>query len=381
MKKVFKTATMAALLLMAAGTLTGCGKKQIDVMEGVELEFNGVNGYGTAYIADEFTWEDEAMEAAGITEGMDSDDDAEALSMFQGMYVVESAVEYEISPRENLSNGDVVTVTAKVDNEAVEEYKIEFTGKEKEFTVEGLKDVEEIDLFEGVEVEFEGFAPYVKAVLRTPNAGSVVSVRYTLDKSENLTVGDTVVVTAEFDADSLLQQGYIAAADTKEFVLPECDRYVMELADIPSETVDKMNKQFEDAFRADVANNWRNKDAVDSIEFVGAYLLTEKEGVGSGTKNAYYGVYRLNVTVDGESLSYYSYCQFKNLVILKDGTCSVDLSQYKIPSGSAFFGVVSGEAFISNGIVYEGYADLDSLFSNCVTKFIAKYEYESSVAE
>lgn len=377
MKKVFQTAVMTALLLMAAGVFTGCGKKQIDVMEDVELEFNGVNGYGTARIADEYAWEEEALEAAGITE----DDDSDGFDALRVIYTVESAVEYEISPRENLSNGDVVTVTAKVDNESVEDYKIEFTGKEKKFTVEGLKEVEEIDLFEGVKVEFEGFAPYVRAVLRTQNAGKVANVRYTLDKTENLKAGDTVVVTAEFDADSLLQKGYIAAAETKEFVLSECDRYVMKLADIPSETVNKMNKQFEDVFRAEVANTWQHKDALKSIECLGAYLLTEKEGVGSGTKNAYYGVYRINVEVEGQSLSYYSYCQFKNILILKDGTCSVDLSKYKVPKGTGFFGMVTGEAFISNGLVYNGYADLDSLFSNCVTAFIANYEYESSVAE
>lgn len=382
MKKTLKTVTMAVLLFMAMGTLTGCGKKQIDVMEGIELEFNGVNGYGIAYIADEYAWEDEALEAAGLAKGIDSDNDSEAVRAIKGVFTIESAVKYEISPRDNLSNGDEVTVTVKVNNESVEDYKIEFTGKEKKFTVEGLKEVEEIDLFKGVEVKFEGFAPYVKATLSTQNANNVVYVNYSIDKRENLTAGDTVVVTAEYDAEGLLQRGYIAVADTKEFVLSECDRYVMELADIPSETVDKMNKQFDDAFRAQVANTWRNKDAVESIEFIGAHLLTEKEGVGgSGAKNAYYGVYRISVTVDGESFSYYSYCQFKDIIILKDGTCSVDLSKYKMPSGSAFFGSVSGEAFIRNGLVYQGFADLDVLFSNCVTKFIANYEYESSVAE
>lgn len=377
MKKPLKMVITAALLFMTAGTLAGCGKKQIDVMDGIELEFNGVDGYGTAYIVDESVWEDEALEAAGITD----DDDSGVFGALQGMYTIESAVEYEISPRDNLSNGDVVTVTVKLDNDSVEDYKIEFTGSEKKFTVEGLKEVEEIDLFEGVEVKFEGFAPYVKATLSTQSSNNVVYVNYTIDKRENLTVGDTVVVTAEYDAESLLHQGYIAMADTKEFVLSECDRYVMELADIPSDTVDKMNKQFEDAFLAQVANTWRNKDAVESIEFMGAYLLTEKEGVGSGVKNAYYGVYRISVTVDGESFSYYSYCQFKNIVILKDGTCSVDLTQYKMPSGSAFFGRVSGEAFLKDGLVYQGFEELDSLFSNCVTKFIENYEYESSVTE
>lgn len=382
MKHVLKAVTMSALLFIAMGILTGCGKKQIDVMEDIELKFNGVNGYGTAYIADANVWEDEALEAAGLAEAMDSDDESEAFGALKGVFTIESAVKYEISPKENLSNGDEVTVTVKFDNESVEDYKIEFTGKEKKFIVKGLKEVEEIDLFKGVEVKFEGFAPYVKATLNTPNTNNVVHVNYSIDKRENLTVGDTVVVTAEYDAESLLQKGYIAVENTKEFVLSECDRYIMKLADIPSETVDKMNKQFDDAFRAEVANVWIHKDAVESIDFMGAYLLTEKEGVGgSGAKNAYYGVYRINVTVEEDSFAYYSYCQFKDILILKDGTCSVDLSKYKMPSGTVFFGYVSGEAFVRDNLVYQGYADLDSLFSNCVTKYIATYEYESSVAE
>lgn len=382
MKHILKAVTMSVLLFIAMGALTGCGKKQIDVMEEIELKFNGVNGYGTAYIADEYVWEDEALEAAGLAEAMDSDNESEALSAIRGVFIIESAVKYEISPKENLSNGDEVTVTVNYDNESVEDYKIEFTGKEKKFIVKGLKEVEKIDLFKGVEVKFEGFAPYVKATLSTPNTNNVVHVNYSIDKRENLTVGDTVIVTAEYDEESLLQKGYMAEGNTKEFVLSECDRYVMKLADIPSETVDKMNKQFDDAFRAEVANVWIHKDAVESIDFMGAYLLTEKQGVGgSGAKNAYYGVYRINVTVDEDSFAYYSYCQFKDILILKDGTCSVDLSKYKMPSGTVFFGYVSGEAFVRNNLVYQGYADLDSLFSNCVTKYIATYEYESSVAE
>lgn len=381
MKKTLRVATIVALLFMAMGTLTGCGKKQIDVMEGIELEFNGVDGYGTVNITDKYAWEEAALEAAGLTEGMDSDNDSKAFNAIKGVYAIESAVEYEINPKDNLSNGDEVTVTVKVDNESVEEYKIEFTGEEKKFTVAGLKEVEEIDLFKGVEVKFEGFAPYVKATLSTQNANNVVYVNYTIDKRENLTVGDTVVVTAEFDAESLLQQGYMAVENTKEFVLSECDRYVTELADIPSEMVDKMNKQFEDAIRAQVANTWEDKEGLESIEFKGAYLLTEKEGVGSETKNAYYGVYRINVNTNGEEFSYYSYCQFKNIIILKDGTCSVDLTNYKMPSGSSFFGSVSGEAFTKDDLVYQGFEELDSLFNNCVTKFVENYEYESNVTE
>lgn len=229
-------------------------------------------------------------------------------------------------------------------------------------------------MFAGVEVKFEGLSPCVKAAVSTQNADNAISVRYTIDKNQNLKIGDTVVVTAEFDAEKLLKQGYIAEADTKEFVLSECDRYVTELADIPSEKVEKMNKQFEDAFRARVANRWKNKDSLKSIEYIGAYLLTEKEGFNGGTKNMYYGVYRISVSTDEQEFSYYSYCQFKDIIILKDGTCSVDLTQYKMPSGSSFY-------FKKGKLTYEGYEELDSLFNNCVTKSIENYEYESGVKE
>ena len=380
-RKKLRSAITGALLILMTGALAGCGKKEIDVMEGIEVEFSGVDGYGTARIADEYVFEDAALEAAGLTEKMDSDFDDEAIGTLQGVYTIEEAVKYEVSPSENLSNGDVVTVTASINNESVEDFKIQFTGTEMKFTVEGLKEVEQIDLFQGVEVEFEGFAPYVKATINRQNARQDVYVSFSIDKSENLTMGDTVTVTAEYDEAGLLQKGYIAKESTKEFTVDECDRYVTQLTEIPEDTVSKMNKQFEDAFRSYVASVWSNPDTLNSIEYVGNYLLTAKEGSDTSNKNIYYGIYKISVSTEDEDFEYYSYCQFKNLIILKDGTCSVDLSDYTMPKGSTFFGRASGEAFSRGGPGYTGYEELDSLFSNCVTKNIEKYEYESNVTE
>lgn len=379
--KILKPVTIGALLLLITGSLVGCGKKEIDVMDGVKLEFNGVSGYGTASITNEYYWEDEALEAAGFTDKMDSKDGNEVLEALQGVYIIEGAVKYEISPNENLSNGDEVTVIATVDNESVDDYNIEFTGIVKRFKVEGLKEVEQIDLFEGVEIKFEGFAPYVKATVNSQNANKDINVSYSIDKNDNLTIGDTVIVTAEYDEESLLQKGCIAKENTKKFVVEECDRYVTQLQDIPQEMISKMNKQFEDAFRAYVAQSWVDKESLNSIEYLGSYLLTPKEGVDVSLKNIYYGVYKIDIDNDGDTFSYYSYCQFKNIIILKDGTCSVDLADYTMPEGSSFFGSVSGEAFWIGDLFYKGYEKLDSLFNNCVTKNIDRYEYESNVEE
>ena len=120
MKKLLKIMVSGAMLVLLAGTLTACGKTEIDVMEGLELNYNGVDGYGTASIADSYVWEDSAMEAAGIDEDKMTDDNIG--DMFKGMAAIEEAVSYEVYPNENLSNGDEVTVKATVDNESVEEY-------------------------------------------------------------------------------------------------------------------------------------------------------------------------------------------------------------------------------------------------------------------
>ena len=380
-RNIFKTATVGAVLLMMAGTLTGCGKKEVDVMAGIEVDFSGVEGYGTARIANTDAWEESAFEAAGIKEKLDADSE-EVIEATQAAFVIEEAVRFEISPTENLSNGDVVTVTAVVDNESVEGYKIAFIGDKKTFTVEGLKEVEQIDLFDGVTVEFEGFAPYVKASINDKHTNSDIYVTYSLDRSENLAMGDIVTVTAEYDEESLLQKGYMAEENTKEFVVDECDRYVTQLVEIPNDTISKMNKQFEDAFQAYVAKDWENANYLNSIEHIGNYLLTAKEGENAGDKNICYGIYKISVSTEEEEFVYYSYCRFNNIIILKDGTSSVDLTDYKMPEGSVFSKrIYSGDIFWRGNYFYIGYETLDSLFNNCVTQNIEKYEYESNVKE
>lgn len=375
-KKLSKMLVVGAFLGLMAGTMTGCGKTEIDVMEGLTVEFNGIDGQGTASLSNKYFWEEDAFEAAGIG---DSDD----LSLLGKAAAIEAAVSYEVTPKEDLSNGDKVTVRADVDNDTAGEYKIKFKAEEREYTVSGLKEIEQIDLFRNVDVEFQGIAPYVKASIKKENGSAPVYVNYTLDKSENLTVGDAVTVTAEYDESQLLEQGCTAGEDTKEFVVPECDRYVMELAEIPEGMTSQMNKQFEDAVRADVAKNWGEGEGMKSIECIGGYLLTPKDGADVSEKNIFYGVYKLVAENPEQEVAYYSYCMFRNIIILTDGTCSVDLSDYRLPSGSAWlYGQIRGEAFYAGeDYWYVGYEELDSLFNNCVTKNTEQYGYESSVTE
>ncbi len=366
---------MIALIIMGV-LLTGCGKKKISVTENITVNFEGYDGFGVAKLDNEYTWENEALEAAGIKsiEGLDT--------LAEALYI-EMAVSYDVAPTENLSNGDEVTVTVTIDQAALEDYDFELVAdSELKYTVNNLSELSTVDLFENIDVQYQGIAPDVTATLIDANTDHYIGVqRYTLDKTDNLKVGDVVTVTAEYDENKLAQSGYTAESNTKEFIVPETDRYVMSISEIPEDSINKMNKQFEDAINAQVANSWVEKDSLVSSEYVGCYLLTAKEGMSAWDKNIFYSVYKISVANSENEFSFYTYCSFKNIIILKDGTCSVDLTDYSMPHGSGFFGSVTGEAFMKGSYYYLGYEEIDSLFNNCVTKNIEQYEYESAIGE
>ena len=364
---------VVALITLMGLLMTGCGKKKIDVTEDLTVNFDGYNGYGTAMLENEYAWESEALEAAGVKSIDTFSDLGDAL-------VIEMAITYEVYPKENLSNGDEVTVIAQIDEDVAEEYKIKFVSNEIKFVVKGLPEIEPVDLFENIDISCLGIAPNVTAILDNANTDSYVSMRFKMDKSNNLNVGDVITVTADYNKEDLLEAGYIAESDAKEFVVEGVAQYVNELTQIPDELLEKMKKQMEDATKAYVAVEWSEEKKLKKMEYLGSYLLTVKDGLQRNNDfNMIYLIYRMDVeNLDG-NFSYYTYCKYKDLVILEDGTCSVDISNYSLPDGYEFFGNVSGEAFIKGKYYYIGYENIDSLFNNCVTKNIEYYEYESNV--
>lgn len=362
--------------VLCAFLLTGCGKKKIDVMENLTVKFDGYNGHGTVELENAYAWENEAFEIAGI----ESVDDLQILTE---ALLIEGAVSYEVIPDEGLSNGDVVTVKATINENVAENYDFKLVApSEKVFTVENLPEIETVDLFQNVDISYHGIAPYVTAELVDASADSYIGFKkFVLDKTDNLCTGDIITVTAEVDEEEMTNAGYIAEQTTKEFIVPELDKYVEMLDEIPEETISKMNKQFEDAISAQVANLWVEKESLVDANYVGCYMLKAKEDTTVSDYNLFYSVYKIDVKNSENEFSYYTYCRFKNIILLKDGTCSVDISDYTMPTGAGLFGRVSGEAFRKGKYYYLGYEDIDSLFNNCVTKNIEFYEYESMITE
>lgn len=147
-------AAAAAMLLM----LSGCGEKIIDCKaeDYVGIRVEGFDGEGKASVSyNRSKFYDKLNQE--LFDGNASEEQLAGLEFGYYNYV-KINVEGET---ENLSNGDTFTVSVTADNDKLKECRIRFTDEKYTYTVSGLEEVKEIDLFEGVSIETEGVSPYV----------------------------------------------------------------------------------------------------------------------------------------------------------------------------------------------------------------------------
>ena len=363
---------LITVLAAAMMGLTGCGGgTKIDVTEGVEVSFSGANGYGKAAISGTSEWEDEAY--AVIYEKYSGN--YEKLLQYE-ILLYDADVSFELSQTEGLSNGDTVTVNVTIDDSNISDLPVKLTGKSFEVTVEGLPEVQTIDLFEDVEITYSGYSPYAEVYIDGSCDYTDVSYYCNEDYVSN---GDTVTIYAEYDEDELLEAGYLAEADSMEIEVTDLNSYITELSQIPDETLEKMKAQAEDVMAAKVANSWDEEGAsFEGMEYLGCYLLTPKSSsLDWGTDaNRVILVYEVSVwDEDVDDFTYYTAFEYTDITLLADGTCSVNLDECTLTDNTFY----STGSWLSH--YYNGYQKLDSLFSDYVTSYIDNYNYESTVTE
>ncbi len=368
-----KRIVMICIMVVMAALLTGCGKKKIDVMENLIVSFEGYNGYGTAKLNNEYSWETEAFEIAEIEKIDGFDTFAEAL-------VIEGAVSYEIIPKENLSNGDEITVKAAINQSVLEEYNFELVAdSELKFTVDGLDNVTKIDPFDCIEVEYDGVSSEgIATVTVAKQKQYPMDYSFIVKPSQGLKNGDTVVVSIlgtnpEQDA---IDNGYELICMEKEFQVEGLMFYAEKISEISDDTINQLKSQVEDIIESDVAEKnsryakWSSSIVytLKSKTFLGNYFLYAKNLESAWHKNCCYFVYKLDFE-GKESFSCYYVVGYYDILILEDGACSYDFDKME-----------KRNPIISKGMAsYNGYENLDQLFNDCVTQNLTEYTYESTI--
>lgn len=374
-------ATTAAICLAA----TGCGKETFDTTSTAKLTFSGYDGYGTYQISNEYEWIEDVVDWYG--------DSINDLQRLQTEAQLRDVVDYEVIADENLSNGDTVKIVAKISKSA-EKLAFNLKAEEIEVVVEGLDEVKEIDPFENATVLFEGIAPNGRATIK--NTSDNYNVYYEIDKTSGLSNGDKIKVTASTNMDEenfVKRYGKKLSVTEKEFTVDGLSSYITSVDQIPEDIQNKMKSQAEDSITA-YCSTWDEGNKLKKLEFMGYYFLSGKEGFNVNPNNDIYCIYKVTASLKGaystdekkdrEELGqkdevFYTFYKYQDLMLLPDGTCSVDISRgarctNRVETKCGYW---SWNTFSPYRV--EGYNDLDTMFNNVVTKNIERYKYENTV--
>ena len=379
MNAKIKAGIAAAVMVLCTAAFSGCGTVTVALNDYLTVDFNGYDTVGTAKASLDI---DSILRDNADDLKIDADNFVSALTAYDDFY---SKLDGKLDKNEELSNGDKVKFTWNdIDTKKFKgKYSVKLKFSDAEFVVSGLEEAEKFNPFDYINVTYEGFAPYGK--LNIKKEGNMpVSVAYEADKADHLSNGDKVIIKATgYDnfEEYCLSRGYIPTATEQEFTVGGLASYAGKIADIPTDSFDKMDAHAQDSLNADVAKNWSKSDTFKGMKLIGNYFLTPKDpSISTDKYNYIYFIYKVTaMNMETETdFDYYFYARYDSIILLEDGTCSFDLSNIDYPQSGWF---TFSDTFKVGGYTYAGYEDIDTLFNKLITSKIDKYSYESTVNE
>ena len=323
-------AVAAVIAVIAIVCMVSIGSK-VDPFEYVQVNFNGYHTAGSAKAS--------LNEDALVSEIIGEPDDTEKglTEWFTKYDAYTSGLEVSCSPKDNLSNGDVVTVTIVASGEA----KSKIKSGEQTYVVEGLPEVEAVDFFENIQVTFDGLSGEATAKIELLSEDNALKAcQFTMDKGTNLMSGDLVTVSIQ-NADTLIDKYLCIPKETsKTFTVPALAQLLTDANSLPMETIKEFIAQF-------IIDETQEPEAwfdYSETTYYKTYLGTLKEGKYDRAKNRLY----IYVTYDQYMRdeywrTVYTPLEFRNIIVNADG--SVVLS-YEDGDNSVFF--TSMESAIEN---------------------------------
>lgn len=394
------------IVLLVAIVAIVKGNKKINLNKYMTVEFSGYETKGNAtWVFDSDSFEkdygkklklnESKLRKEFAAEGYDYDAIMSwGLEEFTPIVLVEESISGTLSQTSDLSNGDEIVFTWNEDDiDELSEYcNYKFKYSDMDFTVSDLEEMQTFDPFEGISIVYTGIAPVGRAEISNQTSGEVYQyINYTMDKSNALSNGDTITVTASCNYGKSLEDyaaenfGMIPSETTKTYTVEGLGKYVSELEEISDTVLTSMQQQGVDVLNARAAT-WRDEVKISSISYLGSYLLTTKNTDSYGNNNMLTLVFKVSVSVDSDEkdvhdkFSYYYPVTFYNIIKLEDETISVDLSDYDSCNDS-FTKSYDFGSWWNTDVRFEGYEKLDTLFNKKVTANVEQYSYVSNVED
>lgn len=240
----------------------------------------------------------------------------------------------------NVSNGDVITVTANYNSYDAEENLVIVEYDSKEYTVTDLKEPEEIDPFKNLEITYTGASPYINVAIDSSKCSSLVNnyISFSVEDSY-FRNGDTFTVTATYSEYDAEEYGFIVTNETKTYTVENQPEYVtsldgLDLTELQAELDDKLTVTTTanegDTYFSDIYL-WSRFQSIAEKKYRTSYLVSLKTSFEdkfdgySYNYNRYIQIYEYTLNTEDEQKKIYVAVYVNNICKNSDGTISWDI--------------------------------------------------------
>lgn len=372
--------------------------KKIDMNDYVSVQFTGYDTIGNAQVVvDEIAFMEKYGDKIKFSKKAMENPEFSFYSSwgYSPAEVYLDLVTTQLSQKNNLSNGQEVTLTWPCQDDAFGDFfNYGLKCEEETYVVEGLQPVQMFDPFENIELQFSGTAPYGQVqVIQNDFSGVYSSLYYYVDNNYNLSNGDTIKVTlgtsywTDVTTACIENYGICPSATEKEYTVEGLEYYVSTIDEIDIDAMNAMIAQGQDKFNSYVASVWGDENRVDSFVWQGSYMLTPKPG---RTEQSYiYMIYKVNATwkftnwwwdeAYYQPVEFYYVVRFDAPIVNSEGVCEADVVDYYVPYSEFRYEFTPDGDTYSSTLYTTGYATMDDFIRECITTNVEYYNYETDI--
>lgn len=360
MKGLRRFMLVAAATAGLALSLTGCSKT-VDFLQYADVTFDGINGQATATVNVDYS----KIGTDVFDKGKSQTDMDEARTEAAMM----GEVNYEVTPSENLSNGDTVTLSVEISDYFQKEYKVTAKAASKEITVSGLQEPEMVDPFDDsifttifsehaeegkVSFEIIGTIPELRLNLinDAPKDSPLKKLQYYVDdfgKYVEYHEDDTIALHVKPSAPQDFAKKYALTRDTIEIPVKGAAKYIRSADEVTTEVLDVIKPiaaaRLEDSSSYNVDRTSVFDAGQNEVAFARTnigeprwlntgYLISWKDGEENFSKeyNDLFIPYEVDYEKDGSDETGTAVLGFwiKNVIIDENGEVDVDGHAYSI---------------------------------------------------
>lgn len=385
-KHVLFGAVAVGVVLIAGGGMMISSRNTINLNRYLTVDVEGYDGYGQ--VTADIDWDAiEKKYGSKISFTKEAREEyGEFLKQMKPIDVLEQSVYLDIDNYSGLSNDDTVTYTWSIPDDVYDVLDCKIRAKDGEKKVSGLEKAEAFDAFANMELSFTGRDGNGTAEITNSGAGLDESA-FHISKKEGLSNGDQVTVSISTDQVEKYAEktGRIPQEQKKEYTVSGLSYYLKDASQISADSMTKMQQQAEDVYRANAAKDWEDGQSLESLSYLGNYLLTAK----NSQDNYLFLVYKAQVHdsyTNEEGSSYdethdvYWYIRYEDILADEAGNLDVDVTKYD--TTNSYIIVDSGVHYgwwSTKTWRYYGFEDLEDLYKSVVTINLDSYNHQDNM--